>query len=212
MDAGRVDNPLYWAERYESGRTGWDMGHETPVFRGLRARGEFPLPPAVNGQATRLWVPGCGYGHDAVAFALAGYDVTAVDFAEQPLQVLQEAAARAGAAVEVVQADVFALPGERFAGTFDVALEYTCYCALPPERRADYVRVIADSLVPGGWFVGLLFPVDGRSGGPPFAVDREEAVRLLTDAGLVHVYSVLPEDSHPARLGKEWLAVFRKPS
>ena len=187
------------------------MKQETSVFRGLRLRGEFPVAPVEHGRPARLFIPGCGYGYDAIAFARAGYSVTAVDFAAEPLRVLRDNASKAGVNVAAVQADVFALPADSFTGTFDAALEYTCYCAIPPERRAEYARVIAGSLVRGGWFVALFFPTDGRAGGPPFAVDPAEAQRLFVDAGLEWVSSRVPADSHPARLGREQLAFFRKP-
>lgn len=209
-DNARIDTPDYWAERYASGQTGWDMKDETPVFRGLRLRGEFPVSAVQHGQAATLFVPGCGYGYDALAFARAGYRVTAVDFAAEPLQVLQDNAVSSNVNVAIVQADVFALPENRFTGTFSAVLEYTCYCALPPERRAEYARVLADSLAPDGWLVALLFPTDGRTGGPPFAIDPEEAQQLFTAVGLELIRSEVPKDSHPARAGKELLALFRK--
>lgn len=207
----RIDTPDYWADRYASGQTGWDMKDETPVFYGIRQRGEFPMPAVQHGRRTTLFIPGCGYGHDALAFARAGYAVTAVDFAAAPLQVLRQNAAYGNLDIDVVQADIFDLPASRFTGTFDTVLEYTCYCALLPEHRAEYTRILARSLAPGGWVVALLFPTDGRSGGPPFAVDPAEAQHLFVDAGLELIRAEVPDDSHPARSGRELLALFRKP-
>lgn len=209
-DDTHIDFSGYWDGRYRAGQTGWDMRGETPVFRGLRQRGEFPVPAVQHNRATSMLVPGCGYGHDVLAFAQAGYAVTAVDFAAEPLRVLSDNAARSALAVELVQADIFALPPEQFTEAFDVVLEYTCYCAVSPERRASYARVVANALVPGGWLVALLFPTDGRSGGPPFTVDPAEAQKIFAGAGLQYVRSTEPVDSHPARAGREVLSFFRK--
>lgn len=199
----------YWSERYDTNQAPWDMHGETSVFRALRERKEMPVEPLNRGKATRLWIPGCGYGHDAIAFAKAGYDVTAVDFSDRPLQVLVQQVQKEHLQVECVQADIFALPPSFF-GTFDITLEYTCYCAIPPERREEYAQVIADTLVPGGWLVGLFFPTDGRPGGPPFAVDADEITSVCKQVGLELQRSYVPAESHPARLNKEILMMFQK--
>jgi SAM-dependent methyltransferase len=204
-----ITRPDYWSERYDTDQAPWDMHGETAVFRALRERQEMPLEPQSRGRATRLWVPGCGYGYDALAFARAGYDVAAVDFSDRPLQVLAREAQNENLRVECVQADVFVLPSSFF-GTFDIALEYTCYCAIPPERREEYAQVIANTLVPGGWLIGLFFPTDGRPGGPPFAVEAGEITSVCGRAGLELQRSYIPAESHPARLGKEILMMFRK--
>lgn len=204
-----VGSPEYWDSRYANGETGWDMKRETEVFRALRTRGEFPVAPFVGTRATKLFIPGCGYGHDALAFAQAGYNVTAVDFARAPLDVLAARATSTGVSLICKQLDVFALPRD-FEQAFDAVLEYTCYCAIAPEQRAQYICALADALVPGGWLVGLFFPTDGRAGGPPFAVECEEVQMLCRAAGLVETSCVVPSDSHPARYGKEMLMVFQR--
>lgn len=204
-----ISKPEYWSDRYDTDRAPWDMSGETAVFRALRERQEIPLDPQRIGRPVRLWIPGCGYGHDAIAFAKAGYEVSAVDFSDRPLQVLARQAQSEQLRVECVQADVFALPPSFF-GTFDIALEYTCYCAIPPERREEYVQVIADTLVPGGWLIGLFFPIDGRPGGPPFAVEVDEIIALCSKVGLELRMNTVPVDSHPARLNKEVLMMFQK--
>lgn len=205
-----ITDPEYWSERYDTRQTGWDMGEETPVFRALRERQEIPFGPQRAGRNTRLWIPGCGYGHDALALAEAGYDVTAVDFSDRPLHILAERARHRSLRVKCVQADVCALPPS-LDGTFDLALEYTCYCAILPERRTEYVQALARSLCPGGWLVALFFPTDGREGGPPFAVDVSEAIALCTGAGLELRLQRIPAESHPARRNREVLMMFRKP-
>ena len=59
----------------------------------------------------------------------------------------------------VLREDFFDLPDELH-GQFDYVLEYTCFCAISPERRFEYDRVIWQLLKPKGKLLGLFFPLD----------------------------------------------------
>lgn len=204
-----VNDPRYWSERYRTGDTPWDLGTETPAFSALVARVDFPQPTPTYSPS--VVVPGCGYGHDALMLARRGYKVTAVDFAPEPLDYLQQMARLAGLSVETLCCDVFELP-QTHAGMFDVVLEYTCYCAIDPRRRQEYARTIAALLKPNGIVAGLFFPLDEiERSEPPFTVHEEEIRQQFTAAGLVLLSSEIPLESHPARAGREKLMLFRKP-
>src|SRR5438270_11837529 len=98
-----VNNPDYWQEIYQAGRAGWDLGGPTPALHRLLASGE--VKPG------RLIVLGAGLGHDAREFARQGFNVTAVDFTDAAVQGMRQLA-DPSAPVEIVQADIFALPAE----------------------------------------------------------------------------------------------------
>jgi SAM-dependent methyltransferase len=206
-----VSEPAYWSERYRSGQTGWDLGAETPVFQALLHQGGFPVHPRPEQELPTVIVPGCGYGHDALLLARAGYRVIAVDFAPEPLHVLRQRAAAEKLPVEALCEDLFRLP-ERLTESADMVLEYTCYCAIDPQRRPEYFRVLCRLLRPGGWLVGLFFPLSTEPpvSGPPFPVQEAEVVALATQAGLRLQSRQLPLTSHPARLGREVLLMFQK--
>ncbi len=209
-----VNTAEYWSERYRRGETGWDLGAPTPVFAELLRRGGFPLPPHGADRATRVLVPGCGYGHDALLLASAGYEVIAVDFAPEAISALRQRTADLGLSLQALQADLFALP-QLLQQPVDMVLEYTCYCAIAPERRPEYFRTVAQVLVPGGWLVALFFPLQ-QSGaeplsGPPFPVDPNEILTLAERAGLRLHSRELPDSSHPARRGREELWMLYKP-
>jgi methyl halide transferase len=197
--------PLFWSAAYQAGEPGWDLRGETPVFRALHERGEMPRtamsPP-------RVLVPGCGLGHDALGFAARGAAVTAVDFAPEPLASLQRRAQERNLPVTVLQADILeflpAHPSE-----FDLVLEYTLYCAIPPENRAAYLRGLQQALRPGGFLVGLFFPTDGRSGGPPFAVEPDAVIAQAESLGFSLIRRHVPAESHPSRAGSEVLLIFQ---
>lgn len=204
-----VNRPDYWSARYRRGDTPWDLGQETPAFVALLKRFDFPKP--IDGYRPRVAVPGCGYGHDALLFAEHGYQVTAIDFAPEPLEYLRSMARLRGVELEILCADVFTLSTTHRA-CFDVVLEYTCYCAIDPRRRQEYAHVIAAILKPKGILAGLFFPLDDiERTQPPFTVHESEIREQFGAAGLVLISSEVPLESHPARAGRERLMLFQKP-
>ena len=97
----------------------------------------------------------------------------------------------------------------KFDGVFDYVLEYTCFCAIDPPRRAEYADLVGRLLKPGGTFIALLFPIWERRGGPPFAVSPDELIQLLSDRGFELLQRETPHDSVPQRRGFEELMIFR---
>lgn len=195
-----VNSPNFWQTIYHQGHTGWDLGGPTPVFQRLLQSGAYP--------PGHMMVLGAGLGHDARLFARAGFQVTAVDFAPAAVQYMR-LHNDAQAPVAVVKSDIFSLP-PLLSGQFDYVLEYTCYCAIDPQRHAEYARVVAGLLKPGGTYIALAFPTDARDGGPPFAVSPEELIDLLQEEGLTLQHSELPADSVGPRRGREELLILSK--
>ncbi len=203
------NNADFWSERYQTGDHKWDLGGETAVFQALRGR--HPLFSLSPGQQLSLAIPGCGFGHDALAFAREGFQVSAIDFAHEPLEYLREEAQRQNLAMSILERDIFTL-GWDLAASFDRILEYTCYCAIDPARRQEYAHVMATILKAGGYLAGLFFPMDEvEREGPPFTVREEDIRAQFEQEGLVLVSSDIPRESHPARAGRERLMIFRKP-
>lgn len=188
--AGATD-PQDWEQRYREGRTRWDLGGAPPVL--VRAIAARPAPPRL-----RVLVPGAGFGHDALAWARAGHRVASVDLAPSAVRALRACAERAGLTLDVREGDLFALPAA-WSSAFDVVWEQTCFCAIPPERRLDYVRAVAEALVPGGTYLGLFWN-HGQPAGPPYDI-AWEAVRSLflgrfEEAGAEPVPDSVPGRSH----------------
>ena len=48
--------------------------------------------------------------------------------------------------------------------SFDYLLEYTCFCAIDPQRRTDYADLVARLLKTNGHYIDLAFPLDARAG------------------------------------------------
>ena len=190
----------FWQSVYQSGATHWDLRGPTPVFCGLAENGEF--------SPGKMIVLGAGRGYDARLFARHGFMVTAVDIASDAVREMH-ALAEKDAPVAAVRADMFALP-EFFAGMFDYVLEYVTYCAIDPAQREAYADLVAGLLKPGGHFIGLIFPIEERPGGPPFAVSADELVGMFAARGLKLVRREYPVDSIKPRAGREELVVCRR--
>lgn len=189
-----VDAASFWDARYEKGEDGWELGGPAPpLVRILRE-----APPAPG----RVAVPGCGRGHDVELWARHGFEAVGFDFSERAVM----AARKAGR--NVLQRDVFGLAAE-FGGTFDVLWEYTCFCAINPDRRAEYVEIVRGLLRPGGELIALFYPLKDTGGGPPFPVTRKEVERLLARDFRI-VSAEVPEDSVERRRGAELLVRAKK--
>ena len=197
-----VNSPRKWDADYERKTDGWDLGRTTPIFKRLTQRASQQLIPG------RMIVLGAGRGHDARQFARNGYQVTAVDFASNAVQEMHRLASP-GAPVEILQHDIFTLP-EALNHSFDYVLEYTCFCAIDPQRRAEYADLVTRLLKPDGIYIDLAFPLDGRKGGPPFAVTAGEILELFQKRGFKLVSREKPAESvSPRRLAEE-LFIFQK--
>ena len=193
------NNPTFWEARYQDGRDGWDLGQPAPPFVDLLARPDAP-PPGT------LIALGCGRGYDALLFAQHNFNVTAVDFAPTPIADAREAAVRAGVNMDFVQHDLFTL-AESYNHRFRYVLEHTCFAAINPHRRQEYVQLVRRLIEPGGLYIALFF-AHARWGGPPYGTHAQEL------RGLFSPYFVIEELGPPARSieqrqGEELFALMR---
>jgi hypothetical protein len=137
-----------------------------------------------------------------------GYRVTAFDFADAAVAEARRLAALDGVDVAVEQRDVFTL-GRGYAGAFDGVWEYTCFCAIEPARREEYVQVLHTILRAGGLLLACFFPLRAGGDGPPFPVSRGDIDRAL--AGRFTVLRAGPPGrSAERRRDLEWLVEARR--
>jgi SAM-dependent methyltransferase len=198
-----VNAPAFWERLYATGEDGWELGEPHPTLAHL-----LRTAPPPRG---RVAVPGCGRGHDARLLARHGYQVTAFDFVPSVLDRARALARREGVVADWQARDLFGLVPD-YAGSFDGVWEYTCFCAIAPGRRGEYVEVVSRILKPGGWFLAVFFPVRPGTGGPPFPVDRDEVRRLLAPHFRIEDEGPPPRPV-PARAAVEWLVrAVRRPA
>jgi methyl halide transferase len=196
----RVSSPEFWEGIYAAGGDGWELGGPAlPLVDFVRS-----TPPP----AGRVAVVGCGRGHDARLLAAHGYAVTAFDFSTAALAAARALAERDGVHVTFEQRDIFTLASD-FAHAFDGVWEYTCYCAIDPRRRREYVDVMHAIVRPGGWLLGCFFPLRAQSAGPPFKVSASEIRRVLMPAFRIE-RAFMPLRSARGRQGREWMVLARR--
>ena len=193
--------PEFWGAKYRVADWGWDLGQVSPPFVKVWESGL--LKPG------RMLIPGCGRGWEALYFAEKGFKVTALDFAPEALIEVERRANEAGLEIDECRQDFLNLSPELI-GCFDVILEQTCFCAIHPTQRPRYVAAAKSCLKPGGELIGLFYSTRER-GGPPFDTDPEDVRRLFEPFFELEHFALTP-NSHPRRLGQEWLGMFRKKS
>jgi SAM-dependent methyltransferase len=219
-----VSTAGFWDDLYAAAQDGWDLGGAAPALEDWLASDRFSslssiksggpemapaLPQAADTRfRARVAVPGAGRGHDARLLARHGYRVTAFDFADAAVAEARRLAAADGVDVVVEQRDVFTL-GEDFAGVFDGVWEYTCFCAIDPARREEYVRVLHTILRPGGLLLACFFPLREGGDGPPFPVSRADIDRALANRFTV-LRAGPPGRSADRRQNLEWLVEARR--
>ena len=207
-----MSGPAFWESRYAAGEDGWELGRPAPPLDAwLAAGGRFEA--AEGGGAARVAVPGCGRGHDARLLARHGYRVEAFDFAPPAVAVARALAREEGVDVVFEERDVFTLAEDR-AGAFDAVWEYTCFCAIDPARRAEYVEVVRAILRPGGVLLGCFFPLSSEAApaaasGPPFPVGPREVAQVLSP-GFTILEAAPPAESVAERRGREQLVRARR--
>jgi SAM-dependent methyltransferase len=195
-----ISQPEFWNAAYlQKQPPRWDIGHVAPPIARMVVEGA--VPPG------RVMVLGAGLGHDAIHLARSSFAVTTVDFAPAAAQSLRKRVAELGLPIEVLEEDLFQLPA-RGLGPFDAVLEHTCFSAIDPRRRAEYVEAVHALLGPGGHLFGLFF-AHGRSGGPPFSCDEDELRRLFTPRFELLRLQRAP-DSVESRASQELEFLFRR--
>lgn len=194
-----VANSEYWEKHYQEKTTRWDLAKPAPPLVSLLNSPKAPKPGSVA-------VLGCGRGYDAMLFGDRGFDVIGFDFAPLAIAEATTLAIEVGSSAQFLQRDIFNLANE-FPSYFDYVIEHTCFCAIDPEKRPDYVKLVRQILKLEGELIGIFF-THPRSGGPPFGI-TPKAIKQYFEADF-EILSLEPvTNSVPERQGEEYLGRFR---
>jgi SAM-dependent methyltransferase len=189
-----------WDARYIAGDTPWDKGNAHPAL--IARLKKIPM-------TGRVLVPGCGAGHDVRAIAAQGASsVLGVDVAPSALN-LARGYPKAGN--EFYQEGDFLTCTSVTRSSFDILFEHTCLCAIPLERRTDYVRAAAAALRDGGLLLAVFFtnPDNPNSHSPPFRCNLNEMTILFgKNFEMLETNSAIP--TYAERQGRETLCLLRK--
>ena len=188
-----------WEQKYQEDRAPWDLGCPAPPFINLLASANAPQPG-------KIAVLGCGRGHDALLFAESGFEVIGFDFADSAIAEATTTARARQIEAQFLQQDIFSLNRD-FAHTFDYVLEHTCFCAIDPAKRFQYVEVVKNILRPGGKLIGLFY-THNRPDGPPFGIKPQQVLDFFVPDFKPTIFQIA-KDSISRRQGDEHLAIFQ---
>lgn len=197
----------FWQSRYDSRDTPWDLGGPSPHFERLLQQSPAWLQPP-----GRVAVLGAGRGHDAARFAQAGFTVVAFDYAPGALAEAQRLYGDwvTQGCLRLEQMDVLTLGREKdtpWTHAFDWVLEHTCFCAIHPQSRPDYVRTVKRILQPAGCLVGVFWEHDGQDG-PPYSSTLDDVQRVFGPEWRIRTGDT--GEAAPGRRGTERLLFIRR--
>ncbi|MAT55651.1 MAG: SAM-dependent methyltransferase [Saprospirales bacterium] len=189
-------NPEYWNRRYLNNDIPWDAGAVTTPIKAII--------DSLQDRDLKILVPGAGSGHEVAYLISKGFkNVTVCEWAPAAAGRLLSRVPEL-AKDQVLVEDFFLLNG-----SFDLILEQTFFCALPRNRREDYVQKVYELLVPGGALRGVLFSVEFPFDRPPFGGSRDEYLRLFSGKFEIRILETC-KNSIPPRSGNELEIYFVK--
>src|SRR3990172_4515758 len=187
----------FWDKRFSEGDMPWDRGATSPQLAAWLAAGA--LEPC------RILVPGCGSGYEVAAWAAAGFEVTALDYAAEAVSRTRKQLETAGLKARLFEADALTWQPER---AFDAIYEQTCLCALYPDQWRAYADQVHRWLAPAGrlyaLFVQMLRPgaAEGAIQGPPYHCDINAMRALFPEPLWSWPKPPYPRTSHPQGLAE----------
>ncbi|MBI3879890.1 MAG: methyltransferase domain-containing protein [Verrucomicrobia bacterium] len=189
-------SPTDWESKYRAGDTPWEKGEPSPgLVDFLAERTDLALGTVL--------VPGCGFGHDVRVLARRGFRATGYDLAPSAVR-LASAMTPADLPAEFRGGDfLFDEP----CAQFDWLFEHTCFCAIDPSLRPEYVQAAVRWLKPGGQLLAVHYLIPDTDG-PPFGTTREEVVARFSPH-FERVDDWVPR-SYPNRTGLERMFWWRK--
>lgn len=150
----------FWNNRWKNGEIGWDIGYASSPIA------EYFLQ--VENKDLKILIPGCGNAHEAELLLEEGFkNITLLDIAPKAVEIISEKFSHNE--VTVLCEDFF-----NHNGRYDVIVEQTFFCALPPEMRENYVKKMNDLLNENGKIIGVLFNTDFGKAFPPFGGNVNE--------------------------------------
>ena len=165
------ENPLnqeYWDTQYKVKATGWDIGSVSSPIK--------TIVDALENKNSSILIPGCGNSYEAEYLLKQGFtNVTLIDIAPTLVAAISEKFAD-NDAVNVILGDFFELEGK-----YDLIIEQTFFCALPPTMRQKYVWKMHQLLAENGKIEGVLFNRDFDIS-PPFGGNKAEYEQLFAAA------------------------------
>ncbi|AEW86392.1 SAM-dependent methyltransferase [Flavobacterium columnare] len=189
-------NNNYWENRYQKNEIGWDVGTITQ-----------PLKAYINqltNKNLKILIPGGGNSYEFEYLIQKGFNNTYVlDYAKTPIENIKKRFPQV-APNQIIFEDFFL-----HNGNYDLIIEQTFFCAIPPFLRKEYVSKMNSLLKPQGKITGLLFQFPLTEQGPPFGGSYEEYQHLFAPYFNIKILESAYNSIKP-RQGKELFFIFTK--
>ncbi|MFE3869069.1 methyltransferase domain-containing protein [Flavobacterium sp. LS2P90] len=158
----------YWEAQYKAKTTGWDLGKVSPPIQ--------TYVDTISNKNSSILIPGCGNSYEAEYLLERGFtNITVIDIAPTPVTDLKEKF-KNNPNIQIILGDFF-----EHQGKYDLIIEQTFFCALPPTMRQKYVWKMHQLLADEGKLAGLLFNRTFEVS-PPFGGSKEEYETLFEAA------------------------------
>ena len=199
IDAISIEKSQFWTDVYKTeGNPHWNLNEPAEAFKDMLHRIKLPK--------SRILVLGAGEGHDAALFAKAGHLVTAVDFSKEAIERGKKKYADLDN-LHFHELNIFHIPQE-WNHSFDVVVEHTCFCAIPPDQRNELVRLWRRMLHEEGQLLAIFFAMEKRSG-PPYG-STEWEIRKRLQNYFQFLFWGRWRQSLPRRQGRELFVLAKK--
>lgn len=164
-----INDSTFWSPYYKAeSLPPWDLDGPHEAVAQLLAQLKIPK--------SRIAVLGAGRAHDAAYLAEQGHIVTAVDISTDAIAKAKKIYGHLPNLNFHVK-NIFELD-HSWNDTFDFVFEHTCYCAIPPEKRNDLVKVWRRILTEEGQLFGVFFCFASPTG-PPYGGSEWEIQQRL---------------------------------
>jgi SAM-dependent methyltransferase len=165
MNSEKILDQEYWDKQYISKATGWDLGQVSPPIK--------KYVDNLKDKHINILIPGCGNTYEAEYLLEQGFtNVTVIDIAPTLVKNLQKKF-KNNTNINIVLGDFFEHQAD-----YELIIEQTFFCALPPTMREQYVSKMHQLLSDKGKLIGLLFNKTFESG-PPFGGSQSEYEQLF---------------------------------
>ncbi len=190
---------MNWDKRYADNDTPWDKGKAHPELVQLLSDNVFS-----DWNERKIIAPGAGRGYDVTALCVSGVNSIGIDIS--PLAV------ETAVSDNMILADFIYDKGSIWQEDVEGIWEHTCFCAIPPHMREDYVSACARILKSGGFLRGIFFltpDMEPGESGPPFGCLQNELFNMFSqDFEILHSY--IPKVTYEGREGRELFIEMRR--
>ncbi len=167
-------DPDFFHEVYDQ-QAPWDIGAPQPEVEQLL------LDQGFHGRILDI---GCGTGHNAMALAEAGHDVTAIDLVPRAVEQARAAADARDLHIHWLVGNALEVR-DQVTGHFDTVLDSGVFHVFSDADRAAYIRQLKQVVAPGGILHVIVFSDKEGGDDGPRRVSRKELVHAFQDGWIM---------------------------